>query len=275
MLKLFKLLFNREKSTDRNKYAIRLSVRPIQGRAGEAEVGFCARDMEILFNSDEMKELKSTWGIPIVYLLADGQAEAEISAQIIKVTENGRVISNVPIDKTVSKGKMVFAIDKTDTGALVYKSPKKKKFVCKRWTKIKLKIKSGTTLLYDSDLRSGLKFRVSTRLAMSGNKPTKLEIKKVKGLPRKIRKNLVIEKDFSGERIPLQVYLATRNLKKGDKGYDVVRLQYLLAQKGYQVWTDGIYGESTVRAVKELQKLNRLNENGEVGKEEIRKIQDA
>lgn len=273
MLKLLKLLFNRKKSADQNnKYAIRLSVRPIQGRVGETEADFCARDMEILFNSDEMKGLKSTWGIPIVYLLADGQAKAEVSAQVIKLTENGQVISNIPIDKTISKGKVVFAIDKTDTGALVYKSPKKTKFVCKRRTKIKLKIKSGTTPLYDSNLKNGLKFRVSTRLAMSGNKPTKLGIKKVKGLPRKIRKNLVMEKDFSGERIPLQVYFGTRNLKKGDKGYDVVRLQYFLARRGYQVWTDGIYGESTVRAVKQLQKLYHLDENGEVGREEIKKL---
>ena len=46
----------------------------------------------------------------------------------------------------------------------------------------------------------------------------------------------------------------------------------MLVCKGYDIETDGIFGSSTLNAVKDLQKKNGLNVDGIVGKETFTKL---
>ena len=58
----------------------------------------------------------------------------------------------------------------------------------------------------------------------------------------------------------------TPTLKSGDKGYQVKRLQRLLAQRGFDPGTpDGIFGAATARAVKKAQKSHALTDDGIAG----------
>jgi murein L,D-transpeptidase YcbB/YkuD len=58
----------------------------------------------------------------------------------------------------------------------------------------------------------------------------------------------------------------TPTLKRGASGYQVKRLQRLLAQWGFDPGTiDGHFGASTVRAVKEAQSVHGLKPDGIAG----------
>lgn len=62
-------------------------------------------------------------------------------------------------------------------------------------------------------------------------------------------------------------YHLERLLKKGCKGEDVKRLQKDLKQIGYSIGSiDGIFGKKTLEAVKKFQLVNKLNDDGIVGK---------
>ena len=55
-------------------------------------------------------------------------------------------------------------------------------------------------------------------------------------------------------------------LKSGDKGYQVTRLQRLLAQHGFNPGaTDGVFGAATTQAVKKAQKAHALTADGVAG----------
>jgi len=58
----------------------------------------------------------------------------------------------------------------------------------------------------------------------------------------------------------------TPTLKQGSKGYQVKRLQLLLAQRGFKPGdADGIFGPTTERAVKKAQKAHGLDQDGVAG----------
>lgn len=60
--------------------------------------------------------------------------------------------------------------------------------------------------------------------------------------------------------------MANRNqLSYGSQGSDVTELQKLLNQKGYNLSTDGIFGDKTQQAVKDYQQKNNLTVDGIVG----------
>ena len=54
-------------------------------------------------------------------------------------------------------------------------------------------------------------------------------------------------------------------LKYGSRGSEVRRLQEALNKAGYQLDTDGIYGEKTRSAVRKYQRANGLGVDGIVG----------
>lgn len=58
---------------------------------------------------------------------------------------------------------------------------------------------------------------------------------------------------------------STNNLQKGSKGNDVLELQKLLNQNGYNLAEDGSFGANTLAAVKDYQKKNNLAVDGIVG----------
>ena len=63
-------------------------------------------------------------------------------------------------------------------------------------------------------------------------------------------------------------FILRRVLKKGCKGDDVKYIQKLLNDKyKFGLAEDGIYGSKTVKAVKELQRVARLDVDGKVGKQ--------
>ena len=58
---------------------------------------------------------------------------------------------------------------------------------------------------------------------------------------------------------------STNNLRKGSTGSDVVELQKHLNNSGYNLDTDGIFGDKTLAAVQDYQKKNGLTVDGIVG----------
>lgn len=77
-----------------------------------------------------------------------------------------------------------------------------------------------------------------------------------------------------GDPKDLTSTLGSRLLKRGSKGDDVAQLQKYLVKLGYNLGTfgdtkdgvDGEFGAKTEKAVKEFQKTNRLESDGEYGK---------
>lgn len=63
------------------------------------------------------------------------------------------------------------------------------------------------------------------------------------------------------------------NLKPGDKGYEVERLQEALKEKGYLTApADGTYDDDVNKAVREFQRANGLDANGVAGPETLEKL---
>ena len=58
---------------------------------------------------------------------------------------------------------------------------------------------------------------------------------------------------------------STNNLRQGSKGDDVIELQKLLNQNGYNLAEDGSFGANTLAAVKDYQQKNNLTVDGIVG----------
>ncbi len=56
-----------------------------------------------------------------------------------------------------------------------------------------------------------------------------------------------------------------RILRRGDKGDDVKKLQELLNELGYEIKVDGDYGRGTKEAVRDFQKKNNLDADGNFG----------
>lgn len=56
-----------------------------------------------------------------------------------------------------------------------------------------------------------------------------------------------------------------RILRRGDKGDDVKKLQELLNELGYEIKVDGDYGRGTKEAVRDFQKKNKLDADGNFG----------
>ncbi len=56
-----------------------------------------------------------------------------------------------------------------------------------------------------------------------------------------------------------------RILRRGDKGDDVKKLQELLNELGYEIKVDGDYGRATKEAVRDFQKKNNLDADGNFG----------
>src|SRR6056297_3353704 len=56
------------------------------------------------------------------------------------------------------------------------------------------------------------------------------------------------------------------NIEKGDRGIEVKKVQKLLAELGYNIKTDSIYGYRTREIVKDFQFNNGLSVDGIVGK---------
>jgi peptidoglycan hydrolase-like protein with peptidoglycan-binding domain len=70
--------------------------------------------------------------------------------------------------------------------------------------------------------------------------------------------------------------LGERTLGKGDRGWDVVTLQRVLAKRGFSPGTpDGIFGRVTKVAVKRFQKRRRLYADGRVGPLTTHALADA
>ncbi|AFV03933.1 Spore cortex-lytic enzyme, lytic transglycosylase SleB [Dehalobacter sp. UNSWDHB] len=70
-----------------------------------------------------------------------------------------------------------------------------------------------------------------------------------------------------------QAALGDRTLSKGSRGSEVKALQSKLVQLGYQVGkVDGIYGKSTLAAVKRFQKSRGLKADGIAGDKTIREL---
>lgn len=96
------------------------------------------------------------------------------------------------------------------------------------------------------------------------------------------KNNCVAKKDRNKKYIAgvillpyVEQFNLTRILKKGCRGDDVKELQVTLVQKGYSVGkygADGIFGDSTKKAVQNFQKLNRLKTDGIVGKNTAHKL---
>ena len=63
-----------------------------------------------------------------------------------------------------------------------------------------------------------------------------------------------------------------RTLRRGDEGDDVRAMQEALVKKGFSVSTDGSYGETTERAVRDFQRQNGLNVDGEIGAQTREKL---
>lgn len=61
-------------------------------------------------------------------------------------------------------------------------------------------------------------------------------------------------------------------LKNGSKGEQVVKLQTNLQKLGYDVTVDGMFGPTTEKAVKALQKIFGYNTDGIVGPVTLRLI---
>ena len=73
-----------------------------------------------------------------------------------------------------------------------------------------------------------------------------------------------IAKYHPGEAEP-QYALGDRTLKKGRVGEDVRTMQEILAQIGYEVEADGVFGDETVQTVKEFKISQGLTANGIYG----------
>lgn len=56
-----------------------------------------------------------------------------------------------------------------------------------------------------------------------------------------------------------------RTLRRGDEGEDVRRLQQALVKAGYKLEVDGKYGRGTMAAVREFQRKNGLQADGNTG----------
>ena len=68
---------------------------------------------------------------------------------------------------------------------------------------------------------------------------------------------------------------ATVALANGAKGDSVKELQGLLTKKGFEVKSDGAFGEKTEKAVRDYQTKNSLKVDGQAGKvtlESLRKV---
>lgn len=66
---------------------------------------------------------------------------------------------------------------------------------------------------------------------------------------------------------PVEVFVFSKNLKKGSKGAEVKSLQTLLNKEGYACGSaDGIFGSNTLKAVKAVQKNFKLKQDGIFGK---------
>lgn len=62
------------------------------------------------------------------------------------------------------------------------------------------------------------------------------------------------------------------SLRQGDTGARVRRLQKYLAQEGYQIAIDGLFGRQTLRVLKAFQKSNHLKSDGVFGPRSQRKL---
>jgi peptidoglycan hydrolase-like protein with peptidoglycan-binding domain len=69
--------------------------------------------------------------------------------------------------------------------------------------------------------------------------------------------------------------LGRRIMKRGNTGWDVAALQFMLRRRGYVLTVDGGYGRVTQRAVKQFQRARRIPVDGRVGRQTLSRMRHS